>query len=337
MSELFGRYRLEELIGCGGMGEVYRAVDTTKDRVVAVKRLSAGVAANNEFQARFRREAALAARLDHPHVVPVHDYGEIDGWLYLEMRLVEGMDLASLLAGTAALPPARAVNIATQIATALDAAHGPYRPWPGSGSEPHPTAVSPESSATTLLVDRGDRGNRHDLDRDPPSDRLPRSDRADRHVRRGLHCGNVVGSTGDARRRREQHPELPRLTSCDLLTQEQRIGLGLGSGSVPASSEDGYCVWSIGSGGSTSAVVDVSNAAFFVGSDFVSFTVGGLRAERHLIQDSTGAGTFCVVTIEVESQATVKMLGDYFPPRASESETCAPVVALAEIVAGRVR
>lgn len=79
MIEVFGRYRLDELIGCGGMGEVFRAYDAEKDRVVALKRLPAHLAADADFTARFRRESQVAARLREPHVVPIHDYGEIPG------------------------------------------------------------------------------------------------------------------------------------------------------------------------------------------------------------------------------------------------------------------
>jgi serine/threonine-protein kinase len=86
----FGRYRLIGLLGRGGMGEVWRAHDTETDRIVAIKLLPAAVCADEEFQQRFRREARAAARLNNPHVIPIHHYGEIDGQLYVDMRLVEG-------------------------------------------------------------------------------------------------------------------------------------------------------------------------------------------------------------------------------------------------------
>ena len=122
-AEMFGPYRLDELIGRGGMGEVYRAFDTKRKRAVALKRLPAAQGADAEFVARFRREAAIAARLRAPHVVPIHDYGDIDGRLFIDMRLVSGTDLARLLAGGGPLEPARAVGIIAQVASALDDAH----------------------------------------------------------------------------------------------------------------------------------------------------------------------------------------------------------------------
>ena len=122
MNERLGSYRLEELIGRGGMGEVFRAYDEQRERVVAVKRLQAGLADDPEYRDRFRRESALAAKLSEPHVVPIHDYGEIDGRLFLDMRLVEGIDLAALLR-RGPLTVQRAVDVVSQVADAVDAAH----------------------------------------------------------------------------------------------------------------------------------------------------------------------------------------------------------------------
>jgi serine/threonine-protein kinase len=118
----FGRYRLIELLGRGGMGEVWRAFDTAIQRVVALKVLPPEFADDQMFQERFRREARAAASLDEPHVVPIYDVGEIDGRLYVTMRLIEGRDLHTLLAA-GPLEPTRVAGIVEQIASALHAAH----------------------------------------------------------------------------------------------------------------------------------------------------------------------------------------------------------------------
>jgi serine/threonine protein kinase, bacterial len=119
----FGPYELNSLIGVGGMGEVYRAYDTVKDRTVAVKVLRAEMAADPAFQERFRRESRVAARLQEPHVIPVHDFGDIDGVLYIDMRLVEGGSLKDELRANGPLTPRRAASIISQVGAALDAAH----------------------------------------------------------------------------------------------------------------------------------------------------------------------------------------------------------------------
>jgi predicted Ser/Thr protein kinase len=118
----FGRYRLVELLGRGGMGEVWKAFDTATQRVVAVKVLPPQMAADPVFEERFRHEAFAAASLNNPHVVPIHNFGEIEGRLYVDMRLIEGQDLEHVLAD-GPLDQARAVKIIEQIASALRAAH----------------------------------------------------------------------------------------------------------------------------------------------------------------------------------------------------------------------
>ncbi|MVU76429.1 protein kinase [Nocardia sp. ET3-3] len=105
------------------MGEVYEAYDTSKDRVVALKLLPEELAKDPAYQERFRRESQAAARLAEPHIIPIHDWGEIDGVLYIDMRLVRGEDLRSLLDRLGPLPPLRVMGIIEQVAAALDAAH----------------------------------------------------------------------------------------------------------------------------------------------------------------------------------------------------------------------
>lgn len=118
----FGKYTLSRLIGRGGMGEVYEAFDTEKKRTVALKILADEYTHDESFRTRFQRESHAAAVLQEPHVIPIHDWGEIDGHLYIDMRLVQGQTLAELLAA-GPLPPTRAANIVAQIGDALDAAH----------------------------------------------------------------------------------------------------------------------------------------------------------------------------------------------------------------------
>ncbi|MGH3565334.1 MAG: serine/threonine-protein kinase [Pseudonocardia sp.] len=119
----FGPYRIEELLGRGGMGEVYRAHDSETDRQVALKLLPAHLATDKEYRNRFRRECRVAARLNEPHVVPIHRFGEIDGRLYLDMRVVEGTDLGSWLRTNGPMQADIAVAVVGQVAKALDAAH----------------------------------------------------------------------------------------------------------------------------------------------------------------------------------------------------------------------
>lgn len=119
----FGRYELLTLLGAGGMGQVWRARDKQTNRVVALKVLPERSAEDDEPRERFRRECEAVAQLTEPHVIPIHDFGDVDGRLFLNMRLVDGTDLRTLIKKEGALPPTRAVAIINQVAGALQAAH----------------------------------------------------------------------------------------------------------------------------------------------------------------------------------------------------------------------
>ncbi|WP_033823208.1 serine/threonine-protein kinase [Kitasatospora sp. MBT63] len=116
-------YRLEKLIGRGGMAVVYRAEDLRLGRMVAVKLLAPELARNDVFRRRFAHESKVAAAIDHPHIVPVYEAGEADGLLYIAMRYVRGRDLRALLDREGPLDVEQTVRIGSQVASALDAAH----------------------------------------------------------------------------------------------------------------------------------------------------------------------------------------------------------------------
>jgi YVTN family beta-propeller protein len=121
-SEIAG-YRIEELIARGGMGVVYRATHLGLERPVALKVIARELVDRRGFRERFLRESRLAARLEHPSVVPVYDSREAEGELLVIMRLIEGGDLRQLIDREGPLPPRRAINLLAQVADALDAAH----------------------------------------------------------------------------------------------------------------------------------------------------------------------------------------------------------------------
>jgi streptogramin lyase len=116
-------YRLDALIARGGMGVVYRATQLALDRPVALKVIARQYAGDEGFRKRFLRESRLAAKLDHPAVVPVYDARDEDGELIVAMRLVEGGDLKKRIEAEGPVPPAEAIDLLAQIAAALDAAH----------------------------------------------------------------------------------------------------------------------------------------------------------------------------------------------------------------------
>src|SRR5215831_14404114 len=117
-----GPYEILSALGAGGMGEVYKARDTRLDRLVALKILPDGLAADPQFRDRFDREARSISQLDHPHICALYDVGEQGGTAYLVMQYLEGETLADRL-GKGALPIDQALQVAIQIADALVAAH----------------------------------------------------------------------------------------------------------------------------------------------------------------------------------------------------------------------
>jgi serine/threonine protein kinase/Tol biopolymer transport system component len=118
-----GAYEIATQIGEGGMGQVFRAIDTKLKRQVAIKILPPSVAGDHDRLARFQREAEVLASLNHPHIAAIYGLEEGDGTTALVMELVDGEDLAQRLA-RGAIPLDEALPIAKQIADALDAAHG---------------------------------------------------------------------------------------------------------------------------------------------------------------------------------------------------------------------
>jgi serine/threonine protein kinase len=108
-----GHYRLDSLLGSGGMGDVYKAYDTYRDRYVALKLLPEAFSGDREYLKRFQRESNVAARLTEPHVIPIHDFGELDGQLFIDMRLVDGADIGVLLEEHGRMTPHRAMPKST--------------------------------------------------------------------------------------------------------------------------------------------------------------------------------------------------------------------------------
>jgi serine/threonine protein kinase len=119
----FAGYRIDELVGRGGMGVVYRATDVALERSVALKLLAPDLARDESFRRRFATESKVAASLDHPNVIPIYHAGEHDGVLYLAMRFVRGEDLRLRLQREGLLEPAFAAQLVAQVGAALDAAH----------------------------------------------------------------------------------------------------------------------------------------------------------------------------------------------------------------------
>src|SRR5689334_8436847 len=123
VGQTLGHYRIQELIGAGGMGFVYRAHDTRLDRAVAVKVLPPGTLHSDHARRRFRHEALALAKLSHPNIAVVHDFNSQAGTDFLVMEFVPGMSLADKLAVTHSPPEKQIYSIGQQVARALDCAH----------------------------------------------------------------------------------------------------------------------------------------------------------------------------------------------------------------------
>src|SRR5687767_459432 len=118
-----GSYHVLEMIGRGGMAEVYRARDERLGRQVALKILAPHLVYDDRFRLRFERESRTVASIDHPHIIPIFEAGEADGMLFIAMRYVAGQDLRMVLTQQGILPLDRISLLFSQVASALDAAH----------------------------------------------------------------------------------------------------------------------------------------------------------------------------------------------------------------------
>lgn len=121
--ELGARYRIEALLGQGGMGRVYKAYDKELDRPIALKVLQPQFTSDANAMQRFKQELLLASRISHKNILRIHDLGEADGVKFISMAFVDGEDLHHLIREQGKLPLPRAINIAHQLCEALDAAH----------------------------------------------------------------------------------------------------------------------------------------------------------------------------------------------------------------------
>jgi predicted Ser/Thr protein kinase len=115
-------YRIDGVLGVGGMGVVYEATQLSLERTVALKLISSELGSDDAFRERFRREGQIQAAIDHPHIVPVYEAGESDQGLFIAMRLIRGRNLKDLIVGNE-LTPQRTTHLLTQVAEALDSAH----------------------------------------------------------------------------------------------------------------------------------------------------------------------------------------------------------------------
>jgi len=148
---MLGPYRLEQFVGGGGMGAVFRAHDTTLDRVVAVKVLSRAQSADDEMLRRFRNEAQSAARLDHENIGRVHAVGSDRGWHYIVFEYIEGRNLRDLVRDDGPFAVGRAMDVVAQVADALE--HASARDVVHRDIKPSNIVITPAGRAR--LVDMG--------------------------------------------------------------------------------------------------------------------------------------------------------------------------------------
>ena len=120
---MIGRFQILSELGRGGMAVVYRALQPDLDRVVALKVLPAHLTDDPSYVARFRQEARSAAKLEHPHIMPIYEVGETDGFHYIAMKFIAGRTLKQIVQQEGALDPVRAARYLAQVADALDYAH----------------------------------------------------------------------------------------------------------------------------------------------------------------------------------------------------------------------
>ncbi|MFM8893609.1 MAG: serine/threonine-protein kinase, partial [Planctomycetia bacterium] len=146
-----GPYRLDRFVGGGGMGAVFRALDTTLDRVVAVKVLSRQQSHAEEMLRRFRNEAQSAARLDHENIGRVHAVGSDDGWHYIVFEFIEGTNLRDVIAREGAFDVARMINVTIPVADALE--HASQRDVVHRDIKPSNIIITPTGKAR--IVDMG--------------------------------------------------------------------------------------------------------------------------------------------------------------------------------------
>lgn len=153
----FAGYRIEALLGRGGMGVVYRAEQQRPHRRIALKLLAPELTADDNFRERFIRESDLAAAIEHPNIIPIYNAGEEDGQLFIAMRYVEGADLKALIQREGRLATDRALSFAAQVGSALDVAHD--RGLVHRDVKPHNMLIAsgagPESTDHVYLTDFG--------------------------------------------------------------------------------------------------------------------------------------------------------------------------------------